>query len=629
MPLSRLLPVAFLFTIGCQDYGFSSTEDPNQPDIPENPDPDPDSDTTPVDEDCEDQTIAGFGAPMNEDCIAEVETGRFDPIVEWTKPNWSVATTSDWIMSHPIVVQLTDDNTDGRIDQDDVPDIVVVTFMGAGTYLRAVSGDGGRELWSTPTSLQMTTGPAAADIDNDGKVEIVALTSGGIQAFEHTGELKWTRSNLSGHISGTSDVASITDMDGDGRVEIIAGRAILNGNGELIGAGSYGMGGVAAFGNVGTASFAVDLDGDGQQEVVVGNAVYRKDGSTVWANGEGDGYPAVADFDGDGDGEIVVSGGGQLRMQDTDGRVLWNQAIPGAANAYYGGPPTVADFDGDGEPEIGVAAGSKYSVFEADGRVLWQATTDDSSSGNTGSTVFDFEGDGVAEVIYADQTALWVFNGIDGRVKLEFTRHSNGTWLEYPVVADVDGDGHAEIIVVHTPQNGSYTGFTVIGDRGDTWQPAATLWNQHAFHITNVAADGSIPRVPARNWLSFNNFRSSDLSANSGRDLPDLRIAKADICEIDCDEGELWVWAHTGNEGMTDVAGARVVVTATANGADRQVADYDVADLAAGEYSEAVQLVLTGEDWSSVDRLTFEIQSADRDCNPDNDVLVIEGPFCP
>ncbi len=41
----------------------------------------------------------------------------------------------------------------------------------------------------------------------------------------------------------------------------------------------------------------------------------------------------------------------------------------------------------------------------------WQATTNDASSGNTGSAVFDFEGDGIAEAVYADETRLWSFAG--------------------------------------------------------------------------------------------------------------------------------------------------------------------------------------------------------------------------
>ena len=300
--------------------------------------------------------------------------------------------------------------------------------------------------------------------------------------------------------------------------------------------------------NVGTSSFAVDLDADGDQEVITGNAIYDIDGNALWYNGETDGYVAVADFDSDGQGEIVVMYAGQVRLQDTDGTVLWRNSITGGSS-YYGGAPTVADFDGDGAPEVGVAGRSNYTVFDTDGTMLWERTTQDASSGNTGSSVFDFEGDGVAEVVYADETRLWVFNGPDGTVKLESTEHSNATWTEYPVIADVDGDGQAEIVVANTS---GYTGFHVFGDADNSWQAGRRIWNQHAYHITNVDDDGGIPASPALNWLSYNNFRSGDLTAGQDGEYPDIIVDIPEVCIFDCDAGFLEVYVRVGNQGYLD-----------------------------------------------------------------------------
>jgi hypothetical protein len=625
----RALPLllACAAVAACSDYGFTPETEVDGPD-PDDTGGTGDGDPDPIDEECPERTFPGFDAPVNEDCRNELAVGAFNPVVEWRKRSWSVESGSHWIMSAPIVVQLTDDNGDGRIDNDDIPDIVAVTFTGR-TMLRAVSGADGRELWSTLTNLQITGSPAAADLDGDGLIDIVGVTGSGIEVFSNTGALKFARSGvLSGAISGTSDCVSISDMDGDGRPEIIVGRAILDSDGNRVGLGSHGMAGVQAFGNVGTTSFAVDIDGDGQQEVVVGNALYRRDGSTIWHNGQGDGYPAVGDFDGDGIPEIAVSGNGRLRLQDATGRVRWDLQIPGASTAYFGGPPTIADFDGDGLPEIGVASGSRYSVFNGDGTIVWQAVTDDSSSGNTGSTVFDFEGDGAAEVVYADQTRLWVFNGADGRVKLSWDEHSNGTWLEYPLVADVDGDGVAEIVVVHTPPYGSTTGLTVIGDRDASWRRGYPIWNQHAFHITNIDEDGAVPRVARRNWLTYNNFRSSDMSANAGLDAPDLRLAPAGVCELDCDENRLLVYVHVGNEGATTAG--RPVVTAVAReaGVDFNLGQRAYPDVQPGTYFGADLWVIEGLIWPDVESITFRVTGDNQDCDESNNVLVLDGPFC-
>jgi hypothetical protein len=291
------------------------------------------------------------------------------------------------------------------------------------------------------------------------------------------------------------------------------------------------------------------------QELVVGNALYEMDGSAIWNNGQSDGYPAVGNFDRDDKAEIVVTSGGRIRLQDDDGSVICSAAIPGASSGYYGGPPTVADFDGDGEAEFAAAAGSRYTVFERDCSVKWQATTQDASSGNTGSSVFDFEGDGVAEAVYADETRLWVFNGVDGSVKLESTQHSNATWLEYPAIADVDADGHAEIIVANTQYTQSHSGFYVFGDKDDSWRSARRIWNQHAYMITNVNDDGSIPAKADRNIDIYNNFRSGDITAGSGGfTLPDLVPVVEDVCLDECGETNLVVWVSVANRGFEDIS---------------------------------------------------------------------------
>jgi hypothetical protein len=372
-------------------------------------------------------------------------------------------------MMTPIIVSLNDDDLDGDVDSDDYADIIVITYGSSNGVVRAVSGLDGTELWNVSGNHQYTSTPAAADIDHDGIAEIIVPSSSGVIVYEHDGTLKFTSASASGHFNGTSDSAAVADLDADGEPEIILGRAIFDNQGQLVGSGQHGTG--VAIANVGSSSVIADLDVDGYQEVVVGNAVYQKDGTALCYNGENDGYPAVADFDGDMEGEVVVSSGnGEIRLQDGDCSVIWRGFIPGATQSYYGGPPTIADYDGDLEPEIGVAANNSYTVFDTDGTILWQMPTQDISSGNTGSAVFDFEGDGIAEAIYGDEIRLWGFNGPDGAVKLESMDHSSNTWTEYCTIADIDNDDHAEIIIPNNNTGvGSVTGITVIEDADDSW----------------------------------------------------------------------------------------------------------------------------------------------------------------
>lgn len=66
----------------------------------------------------------------------------------------------------------------------------------------------------------------------------------------------------------------------------------------------------------------------------------------------------------------------------------------------------------------------------------------DISSSQTGSSVFDFEGDGSSEVLYDDEY-LRVYGGKDGEVLFE-TASSSGTASLYPVAVDVDGDNNSD-----------------------------------------------------------------------------------------------------------------------------------------------------------------------------------------
>jgi len=265
---------------------------------------------------------------------------------------------------------------------------------------------------------------------------------------------------------------------------------------------------------------------------------------------QSDGFVAVGNFDSDEFGEIVVAREGTLRLQDDDGTVLWTKhGLTGSTI----GPPTIADFDNDGQPEIGVAGSGVYMVVEANGNTKWSRSTVDYSSGFTGSAVFDFEGDGAAEVVYADENDVWVFDGATGTVKMQESRHSSATCSEYPAIADVDNDGHAEIIYASGAYSGSESGVTVIGDESNSWQAARPVWNQHAYAITNVEVDASIPVTPATNWLDFNTFRSGDILAGQGGSFPDLYVEIEHVCEELCEEDTAIIWYRVGNKGVVDV----------------------------------------------------------------------------
>lgn len=298
----------------------------------------------------------------------------------------------------------------------------------------------------------------------------------------------------------------------------------------------------------------------------------------------------------DGKPEVVLISNGRLRIFDgRSGLQRVNELLTSGA----GGPPNIDDFDGDGFPEIGTAGSTAYVLYdlqpataecpawpteldglpEADaadnpnpariapaqscnsaldcGDTLqfgcskqdrcvclhngWKSKTQDASSNVTGSSVFDFNGDGAAEVVYNDECHFRIYDGSTGSVYHRLDSQSP-TRIEYPVVADVDNDGNAEIVFSASNarseacaaqgQTALRNGLRVIGDPTDRWVSARRIWNQHAYHVTNVLESGAVPLDESPNWLSYANRSYNTYRSNPppfGHVAPDLTVLAVGI----------------------------------------------------------------------------------------------------
>ncbi|MEE9391634.1 MAG: FG-GAP-like repeat-containing protein [Planctomycetota bacterium] len=485
------------------------------------------------------------------DCIFNPGAALITPQIEWSWTSSSVESDALNVMMTPSIMDL---------DGDQIPEVIFGSTSSTGGglveigVLRALRGSDGLELFTVNNPLHListTASIAVGDIDQDGLPEIIACAASNnrLIAFENDGTFKWF-SDLIQNVNWGAP--SIADLDGDGSPEIVIGRQALDANGLLLWTGTGGIGGATGF----PLSIVADIDLDGEPNVIAGNTVYNADGSILWQIAIPDGHGAVGNFDLDPFPEIVHVAGGQVRLIDHLGNIVWGPVpIPGGGT---GGPPTVADYDGDGMPEIGVAGAARYAVFETDGTLKWQSVTQDGSSNRTGSSVFDFNGDGAAEVVYRDELFLRLYNGLDGTVLFQ-TPLSSCTWHEYVLVADVDADGNAEIIAVANNNCGfgPQRGIFVFGDPTDNWVATRQIWNQHSYHITNVNDDGTIPLIEDNNWLTpagmpFNNYRQNVLTtASSALAASDLT---ASFLRFGC-AAQPSVTARMGNGGAV-VAGA-------------------------------------------------------------------------
>ncbi|HWB79584.1 MAG TPA: VCBS repeat-containing protein, partial [Nannocystaceae bacterium] len=267
---------------------------------------------------------------------------------------------------------------------------------------------------------------------------------------------------------------------------------------------------------------AADLDGDDDMELVLGQAAYHHDGTEIWNDTTiVPGYPAIANLDDDDDPEVLIDNSAGITILEHDGTVKYKDERPTGdmgLGAWFR-PATVHDFDGDDISEFAVSSAAHYTVYARDLTIHWSADVQD-GSGWAAGTAFDFLGDGLAEAMYADEAQLFVFDDT-GTPLLQVPRSSK-TLIEYPVVADVDNDGSAEIVVVSSPDwNDAMTSpsVQVIRDSSDRWIQARRIWNQHAYHVTNVREDGTIPAIEPKHWQLLNTYRTN------------AQIEDGEICE--------------------------------------------------------------------------------------------------
>ena len=628
-------------------------------------------------------------------CIFMPPIGEFAPEVgcRWTPPRDHPARSRRDVVMAPVVVNVNDDNGDGRTDLDDIPEIIFTTYdLDSGCCnkpgtIRVVSGlcnaDGTMNTIATIQGVNVDNsgGLAVGDLTGDGVPEIVGILIANSQpqgtiALQRTAadgsewEELWRNPTLprwNRHTKGGAQPA-LADVNADGTPDVIVGNVVLNGaNGEALWDGRETGGAQAGVGNnafLGPVSVVGDLDLDGRVEVLAGNTAYRFDGEPLWTfefpghnspcGGDlrCDGYTATGNFDEDPEGEVVIVNRGMIYVLEHDGQLKASIAIPKINCGHNeAGPPTVADFDGDGRAEIGSAAADFYVVADLDclgepppqgcagPGILWKVANEDCSSRVTASSVFDFEGDGAAEVVYADETTLRIFRGADGAILYEDDEHGSHTRLEEAVIADVDNDGNAEVVIAGNRSRGGQPGVRVYQDAYDNWVRTRRVWNQHGYHITNVSESGRVPRQEDSNWTlrGLNSFRQN-VQPTGLFNAPDLQ-ADLEAQSWECpwafhlavtvrNEGSLSVPAGLSvslYRGTPDVPGPELLATLQTTEA-LHVGGSEVFEplrwpVPPGQEREAFDFFVRADD-------TGEGRGEHNECNEDNNVAALADTLC-
>jgi hypothetical protein len=560
-------------------------------------------------------------------CMLPVSFDKIDLLVEW---HWAGVMFNGKLYENVLGTPAI-----GDVSGDGIPDVIIAPYSGNNpndNILVALKGKpataAGEVLWSIGgADAPVDEMVALANLDADKALEIVyQLRSGGIRIINGDGATPTELARRPDAVPvGPRIAPAIADMNQDGTPDIVVGCHVLNGKSPGTAATDlFDKGTCESHSQRLSAVSVADLDGDGFPDVTNGDTAFGLDMNgvvkTLWDRpNTPKGMPAIADLDSDGKPEVIVIRDGLIEVLDgATGTVrvgvggTWADgtfAIPGGG---LGGAPTVADFDKDGLPEVAAAGLGYYTVYDPDcltpaprqgGKcvqganagpfILWATVTQDKSSSATGSSVFDFQGDGANEVIYNDECFLHIYDGRTGLEQLAGGPRPNSsrTRHEYPVVADVDLDGNSEIIVpanndghirdncpaqwrqhfmvatdAELPdwlRNGT-SGIWVFGDPKDRWVRTRPIWNQYSYHVTNISRDGVVPKKEENNWsvAGLNDYRTNVQGAIA-LNAPNLTVKMTSTAR--CSNKEVILSAVVVNAGARGVpAGVLVEFVQTA-----------------------------------------------------------------
>jgi subtilisin family serine protease len=363
----------------------------------------------------------------------------------------------------------------------------------------------------------------AADLDRDGRPEMLIAQGSTVHAFRHDGsELPgWPQALPSGHETGRGPAAA--DLDGDGPPEVVVttlagGVFIFEHDGRLRAQRSPMAGGplapfttvYAAIGNVtGDAAKEIVLTADGFPDVVIldrfGNEIVAPGGTHCSLPPPPLGNfpfsmpspPALADLDGNGKDEIVVVQRTylQLHVCRADGSERFGFPLDLGSNGYAFAKvaPVIGDIDFDSTLDIVVASfDCKVFAVDRDGFIRpgwpWQPTDPTNYCGPI--ALSELNGDNRLEVVLggmaqrdlgwgvpAYHAVLWALGGTGLPLSGWPRYYGYGAAAGAPMVADVDGDGQREIVF-----DGDYPGW---GDHS-TWRP----WDVQAANADGSAVAG-------------------------------------------------------------------------------------------------------------------------------------------
>jgi hypothetical protein len=318
----------------------------------------------------------------------------------------------------------------GNFNGDALPDIVTLfqdTGSPTGTYLAVLLNMSNGSFTGpvlTPVSFGTGNFILVADVNNDGKEDVVLVHPNSIDVLISTGGGNFAAPQTYTTGINSPVAASLWAVAHNKTLDVVVvdsqseQAAYLVGNGQ----GSFGPPQMTAFPGKASIGILADVDADGNLDLVTNNTLYPGNGTGGFLAGipfqSTDGQNAgattsssiaVGDVNGDGFLDVVTANGNWNTVSvflNQGGRKL----VQNGASLWSGNDPislAMADVNWDGKLDLVVtnAAESDFSVFLGKGNGTFVAPTTEYAVGGSPSArpvLADFIGDGDIDVVLSD-----------------------------------------------------------------------------------------------------------------------------------------------------------------------------------------------------------------------------------